>query len=269
MRVPNPRLTRGMSSDAVLSSSPSRDQSEALVARLMSAPRGGSAGGGKGTTSKGGSLTAERPRRFSLGKASSFLRSEPVSGGGDSIKPSSPARAAGRAVKGAVGRGAEGLAAAASAEAAIALVGTAEPRQGKNERGKSDAAGHADAVRAALGAAAAITRSSDVETDAGGAAEVGLEPSVASEESVLEKSSVAAERVSAEAKGDNNGGEGSCNGSGSGEDQGGVSNQTKVVVEDVVIDPRDLTFFYSSGHASRPRNDTAARRAVAAARKVG
>lgn len=267
VRVPNPRLTRGISSDAVLSS-PSRDQSEALVARLMSAPRGGSAGG-KGTAGKGGSFNAERPRRFSLGKASSFLRSEPVAGGGDTIKPSSPARAAGRAVKGAVGRGAEGLAAAASAEAAIALIGTGEPRQGKSEWGKADAAGHADAVRAALNAADTIIRSSDVETDVGGSAEAGLEPSVASEESVLEKSSAPTERVSAETKGDNDGGEGGGSGSGSGEEQGGVSNQTKVVVEDVVIDPRDLTFFYSSGHASRPRNDTAARRTVAAARKVG
>ena len=270
--VPTQRLTRGMSSDAVLSSSPSRDKSEAMVARLMSASRGGSEGG-KSSAGKGDSFGGERPRRFSLGKGSSFLRSEPVACGGDSIKPSSPTRTADRPAKGAAGREAEGLAAAASAEAAIALVGTAEPRHGKNEWGKADAAGHAHAVRVALNtvAAAAGARCSDVETvdkNAGGSAEVRLESSSASEESVFGKPSVAVERVSTESKGESTAGGGGGSGSGSGDEQGGAANQTRVVVEDVVIDPKDLTFFYSSGHALRSRNDSAARRTVAAARKV-
>lgn len=265
---PNPKLTRGMSSDAVLSSPPRRDQGGAAMASLMStAPvslRGGTLAGN--ITGKVSSSNKERPRRFSLGKAGSFMRHESVPVGGDT-KPSSPTRVTDRVT---AGRGAEGLAAAASAEAAIALVGTAEPRQRKkDEEGKSDATGHADAdVVRALNAAVtspAATRGGDVEAvdkSAGGSAEVGLE---SSEESVLDASSVAAERMSTESKGGGEGGSGSC----SGDERGGVSDQkNKVVVEDVTIDPRELTFFYSSGHASRPRNDIAARRTVAAARKV-
>lgn len=278
-------LSRGVSSDAVLSSSLGRANSDGMLPpglgfAAASAPanaspfRKGSRGPGRGF------LRPDWGKRASFGGGvASTLRH--ASSTGDELAAHSPTLSDGvRGRRRGFGEGNSAVGAAA-AQGAIALVGMGEHPH------RDDGRDGGDNPRAtAMAGAIKANEASDCEDEESGAP---LVSRMAKRDSwtdpagsdmnpdstpVDERSPQASREREGEAPEEGFSAEAQIRGGrrGGGREQNvsGVLQLGEESVENVAVDPADLTFFYSSfHHTKRHRSDTIARRTAAASSKVG
>lgn len=279
-----PALSRGLSSDAILSPSPRRRSNEATpsndwpssVGVVSSRAVNQAAAGGLSATGRGregGGLVRgfRHPwaRRGSVGKdiASAAQQASTFGEMGRVLSPTRPTTTAGITAT---------ATAAQAAKGAIALVGAGEARQRDGVRAETDIEG-GDLDETAAGASVAVSTVEDSIDDektkgslqdANEANAVGsktsLEPGrypIAESSSTLEDDTVRVVDVQGaeETVGLNENSKECGRGGGDGGGAGGAP-ASEGLEEEVAVDPANLTFFYSSSQRSLQRGDTAARR---------